>query len=703
MPTLGIAREFLREFGKLQRPVQDRVYETFAKFEEATFAGIHLETIRNVRDPRLRSIRIDQFWRGIVLAPISGDSYMLLRVLPHDEAYRWAQRKTASVNRATGGIEIRDVVSIEDRMPRLAEKAATTSQRLLGDVSDADLRRLGIDDQVLAFARTLTGLDQLEAARIMLPEPQYDALVGLAIGMSPEEVWAEVADTVEPGDYDPDDMTAALARSSKQVVLVNGPDELMEVFSYPFDLWRVYLHPVQHRVAYGDFSGPVRVTGGPGTGKTVAVLHRAKHLAERSTQDRSVLVTTFTRTLTSSLEDQLHTLVEDDDVLRRIDVRHVDQIANQVVTAEHGRICILSTDEQRQMWRKVIGATGVGFTDTFLAQEWRDVILAHQVVDFDGYLAAPRRGRGRQLGQRQKEQVWTAVSKFVEELRARDRWTYETVCVEAARLLDGRVDKPFQHIVVDEGQDLGPWGWRLLRAAVPESDNDLFIAADAHQRVYGHRVSLKQLGIKIAGRSARLTLNYRTTAEILSWSIGLLRGQEIDALNEDLDTLAGCRSDVHGEPPILRPAMSEREEMRALVKDVREWLAAGVEPDQVGIAARTWSQAESALSALTNAGLPATSLARSKPVDGCISVATMHAMKGLEFRSVAVVGLDKDAMPSPRAITPVEEDPIAHDLDLQQERCLLFVACTRARETLRLSWHGTPTSLLPNLDGSRTR
>jgi hypothetical protein len=682
MPTLGIAREFLREFGKLQRPVQDRVYETFAKFEEATFAGIHLETIRNVRDPRLRSIRIDQFWRGIVLAPISGDSYMLLRVLPHDEAYRWAQRKTASVNRATGGIEIRDVVSIEDRMPRLAEKAATTSQRLLGDVSDADLRRLGIDDQVLAFARTLTGLDQLEAARIMLPEPQYDALVGLAIGMSPEEVWAEVADTVEPGDYDPDDMTAALARSSKQVVLVNGPDELMEVFSYPFDLWRVYLHPVQHRVAYGDFSGPVRVTGGPGTGKTVAVLHRAKHLAERSTQDRSVLVTTFTRTLTSSLEDQLHTLVEDDDVLRRIDVRHVDQIANQVVTAEHGRICILSTDEQRQMWRKVIGATGVGFTDTFLAQEWRDVILAHQVVDFDGYLAAPRRGRGRQLGQRQKEQVWTAVSKFVEELRARDRWTYETVCVEAARLLDGRVDKPFQHIVVDEGQDLGPWGWRLLRAAVPESDNDLFIAADAHQRVYGHRVSLKQLGIKIAGRSARLTLNYRTTAEILSWSIGLLRGQEIDALNEDLDTLAGCRSDVHGEPPILRPAMSEREEMRALVKDVREWLA---------------------LSALTNAGLPATSLARSKPVDGCISVATMHAMKGLEFRSVAVVGLDKDAMPSPRAITPVEEDPIAHDLDLQQERCLLFVACTRARETLRLSWHGTPTSLLPNLDGSRTR
>jgi hypothetical protein len=280
VPTLGIAQDFLREFGRLQKHVQDRVYETFAKFRESTVAGIHLEKIHDVRDPRLMSIRIDNFWRGVVLAPNSGDAYLLLRVLPHDEAYRWAQRRAASVNRATGGIEIRDVVAIESRLPSLAEQAATTTERLLSAVNDVDLRRLGVDDQVLAFARTLTSIDQLDAARAMLPEPQYDALMGLAAGMSAEEVWAEVAGAVEPGDYDPNDVTAAaLARSTKQVVLVTGPDELMEVFSYPFDLWRVYLHPVQHRVAYGDFSGPLRVTGGPGTGKTVAVLHRAKHLA----------------------------------------------------------------------------------------------------------------------------------------------------------------------------------------------------------------------------------------------------------------------------------------------------------------------------------------------------------------------------------------------------------------------------------------
>jgi superfamily I DNA/RNA helicase len=72
----------------------------------------------------------------------------------------------------------------------------------------------------------------------------------------------------------------------------------------------------------------------------------------------------------------------------------------------------------------------------------------------------------------------------------------------------------------------------------------------------------------------------------------------------------------------------------------------------------------------------------------------MHRMKGLEFRCVAVTGLSEHLVPHPAAITPAAEDPRTHELDLQQERCVLFVACTRARETLRVSWHGRPSTLL---------
>ena len=224
MSRVGIDREFLWEFGKLDRSLQDKVADALARFEDTVHAGRHLEPIKNALDPRLRSIRIDQFWRGVVLAPESDDVYALLKVLPHDDAYAWARRQRASVNRATGVIELRDVVAIDEQLPQLAETSASAGQHLFGDVKDGALRRLGIDEHILGFARTLTDVDQLEAARPILPEPQYDVLLGLASGMTPDEVWAEVAGSqTGPTEYDTEDLGAALVRSTRRMVLVSGP------------------------------------------------------------------------------------------------------------------------------------------------------------------------------------------------------------------------------------------------------------------------------------------------------------------------------------------------------------------------------------------------------------------------------------------------------------------------------------------------
>jgi superfamily I DNA/RNA helicase len=693
---LGIDRDFLLEFAKLEAPVQRRVHEAFEKFGQATHAGAHLEKIGNVRDDRLRSIRIDQFWRGVVLAPETGDTYTLLIVLPHDEAYAWAQRRRFSVNRATGTIEIRDVAAIEEELPRLAEQARVEPARLLGHVKDADLIRLGVDEQVLPLARMLTDPEQLDALRAVLPGPQFDALFGLATGMTADEVWSEIADSVAPpGGYDPDDVVAAVERSPDRVVLVSGPDELMEVFAYPFALWRTYLHPSQHRVAYGTFGGPARVTGGPGTGKTVTALHRVRHLASASGPARSILLTTFTKTLVESLESDLRMLVEDQRRLERIDVRHVDQLANKVTTAAHGRLRLLSAAEEKEVWHRLVARHDLDATEAFLMQEWRQVVLAQEIGTEDAYLGAVRAGRGKPLGARQRGVIWPAMADFAAELTASHRWTHETVCVEAARLLSAGEEKPYRHVVVDEAQDLSPWQWRLLRAAVPVGPDDLFLAGDTHQRIYGNRVTLKKVGIDVAGRSARLTINYRTTAEILGWSLGLLRGEPIDDMDGMLETLAGCRSDVHGAPPLLVGVPSKAAEMDRLVGTVRGWLAAGVEPGQIGVAARSGALVDQAVAALDAAGLSALSIAKRPASDGEIPVATMHRMKGLEFRCMAVIGVSDYQMPAPSAVTPVDEDRTTHDLDVQRERCLLFVACTRAREELTVSWHGRPSALLP--------
>lgn len=491
MPTLAIDKGFLADLVKLEKPVAKRVTEVFDEFDTATHAGLYLEKINNARNPRFRSIRIDQFWRGIVLAPDSGDVYTLLKVLPHDDAYAWAQRSNISVNTATGGIEIRDEAGIEETLPELEKTAKSAENLLFEQIGDADMKRLGIDDNTLKFARAFTGETQLESAKTLLPEIQWDVLYSLAAGYTPEEVWSEMGAAILAQPVDTEDLDAAILRSRDRVVLVEGPDELMNVFAYPFDTWRVYLHPTQRDIVEASFDGPARVTGRPGTGKTVVALHRAHALAKRN--DGRVLLTTFTSTLNNTLQSGLDMII-DDDVENRIEVIHVDKLANRIFRREHRAPDVLSSDDEKALWQDIIDQFDLPFTEVFLADEWRSVVLAGRITSLDDYLAAKQKNHGRPLTPDQQQQAWQAISEFERRLIQRDSWTHETICREATRVLEAKTDKPYRHIVIDEAQDLSPEQWRLLRAAVAEAPDDMFIAGDTHQRIYDNHVTLSDVG-----------------------------------------------------------------------------------------------------------------------------------------------------------------------------------------------------------------
>ena len=133
MARLAIAKSFLGDYAKLQKPVQALVESAMAKFEDHTFAGVHLEKVHNSRDSRLRTIRIDDFWRGIVLVPDSGDTYCLLTVLPHDKAYEYAASHRCSVNQVLGVLEIRDEAGLEQFEPKLTGTAARTGTPLAAE------------------------------------------------------------------------------------------------------------------------------------------------------------------------------------------------------------------------------------------------------------------------------------------------------------------------------------------------------------------------------------------------------------------------------------------------------------------------------------------------------------------------------------------------------------------------------------------
>lgn len=700
MARLAVASDFMARFAELERPVRTLVQRAIEKFTHHTHAGLHLEKLEKSRDPRVRTIRINQFYRGVVLAPEHGDVYLLISVLPHDEAIRYALSRRFTVNQALGVLEVRDEERLELIRPAFEHEASTEPERLFAKVNDADLCRLGIDVDLIPMLRLLTRDEHLMALERLLPRAQYDALFALASGMSPDEAWAEVsqllAEEQPPSDIDATDLVAAMERSPDQILFVTGPTELEQLLRHPFANWRVFLHPTQRRIAYRDsYSGPVQVSGGAGTGKTVTALHRARYLAEHGRG--RVLFTTFSKTLASTLQDQLAQLVEDSETRSRIDVVNVDRLANQIVTDRFGRRPrIVGDTERHAYWSNATAQAGSTRGVTFLDREWEQVILAQQIESEADYLACIRSGRGAGLSGPERSRTWQAVEHFTRQLRNDGYWTHLQIAAEAARLLLVDGTDRYQHVIVDEAQDLHPAQWRMLRALAPAGTDDLFVVGDPNQRIYDNRVTLASVGVSVRGRSRRLKMSYRTTQEILSWSVGLLGLVPATAFDGGVESLAGYRAALHGKRPTVRGFANRAQEHEGLVDQVQAWLAAGIEPHAIGVAARTGYLADEAMAALRHEGIPTARLATEQGDQDAVRVGSMHRMKGLEFRCVAVVGVSSDSVPATGAVTAVTEDLVAHGHDLQRERCLLFVACTRARDSLYVSYAGNPSLFLPS-------
>ncbi|HEX6498462.1 MAG TPA: UvrD-helicase domain-containing protein [Micromonosporaceae bacterium] len=698
MAELAIDRGFLPAYARLQRPVQRAVDAAIGKFAEHTHAGLHLEKLAGARDPNIRTIRIDQFYRGVVLA-LGEQRYALLNVLPHDDAIAFAASRRFTVNQALGVLEVRDQAGI-DEFARATSVPPTTSG-LFDGVATADLVRLGVDEDLVPLLRLISTDQQLESLSGRLPEAQLDVLRGLASGLTVEEVWQELAERIISG-VDTDDLLTAARRTPERIAFVSGPVELAAILAHPFDLWRTFLHPTQRDVAYREiYTGPALVSGSAGTGKTVTGLHRAVFLARRLPNDGSkVLLTTYTRTLADALSKQLARLTDDPAVRSRIDVISVDKLAYDIVTRAGRKVTIIDDETLDRMWEAAAkaGPTYVNragrvttLSGAFLRREWEQVVLAQQLTSVEAYRNAVRRGRGEGLREAQRDQVWAAIQGVVNQLAKQRRRTHTQLADEAAEI--ARASRaPYRHLIVDEGQDLHPAQWRLLRALVPPGPNDMFLLADPYQRIYDSHVSLAQLGIEVRGRTRRLTANYRTTHEILDLSVKVLSGDAAVGLDDETDTLRGYRSVTHGLAPVLSAHAGRDSELDALVEQVGTWLDQGVEPHAIGVAARTGQLVRTVTAALADAYIPVADERRG--VDG-VYVATMHRMKGLEFQCLAVVGLDAAVLPAPSAVTSAAEDPHAHRQDLQRERCLLFVALTRARDVLYLSHSGTPSALLP--------
>lgn len=444
------------------------------------------------------------------------------------------------------------------------------------------------------------------------------------------------------------------------------------------------------------------------------MVHRAKHLAQRLGQyagpDAKVLVTTFTKNLAQVIDAQLVELAGSG-VRLYAEVLNVDALAQRVLatheTADRRpRLCSDDDPAITAAWETARAEVPEPWPVSFLQGEWSQIVLAQGITDRDGYLRASRSGRGRRLSRPQRAELWTVFERFTQVVTAQELMTFTQAASRAAAIA-GTLEADqaplgsariralrYRHAIVDEAQDLHPAHWRLIRAVVPPGEDDLFIAADAHQRIYGRPIVLSRLGIETRGRSRRLTVNYRTSREILRWSLGVTRGQTVDDLEGENETLAGARSEFRGPEPQAHGFTSAARQKAALVNTLREWHNEDIHWSDMAVMVRQRWLVDELVTTLEEAAVPAAKV-EARTDDNALGdevrVMTMHRAKGLEFRAVAIVGTGQKELPPP-AIRQLDGEE--REVAWRREQNLVYVSSSRARERLYVSWVGARSELI---------
>ncbi len=687
MAKLMVHRQILKNFHKLPSKVQKRVSELIEDFQKDPYAdAIGLHPLKEqVLDPKVRGVRkLPDGYRAIVVAPEKGDTYLLVHIDSHDKAYEWAKNKRFEVHEMTGVFQVFDAEEVQAVAEETSATQAAGGEYRLKVLKDEELFQAGVPKPLIPAVKSISSDDGLIALSEYLPPDSRDILFGIASGMSLDEAIGEMlgaaAEISTKPPEGPGDFTRIQDSPNFDLIAVEGEEELKRILKGPLEEWRVFLHPYQRKLVTWSTKGPMNITGSAGTGKTVALMHRAVHLARKleNQQDR-VLVTTFTTNLSITIKHHIQRLAPD--VSEKIDVTNLHALARTICTRSGWKGRIAEDNDIEETWQTVWlnHNEALPLSRIEMQNEFETMIDPNGIDDEETYLTTVRSGRPR-ITRKERRQAWPVFRAFTRGLKKRNLLTFEGAIHEARLAVEQERFRDYAHILVDEVQDFSLEALRLIRAISPidkGTPDPLCTVGDGHQRIYRRRIPMSRAGIDIRGRSRRLKINYRTSEQIRKFAQAILKGLEIDDLDGGVTTTVGDHSVFTGPDPFVEKCSGPDAEAEAIVVWVKMLM------DDYGLATHeicVTPYKPEIRTALASAGIATFELKPREEDPGSdepgIRIGTMKRIKGLEFRAVAMACAAPD-------------DPM-NDLDNAdiRDRCERYVAASRAREHLMVTVFG---------------
>ena len=630
--------------------------------------GLSMHRVDRAKDRYFWTARVN---RDIRLVVHKKDKDTLLAwVGHHDDAYKWAESRRIDTHPTTGAAQIVEIrETVEEIVVKNFVEEKIELPRIFDNETEENLLLWGVPTDWISTVKEATEDTILDIAD-HLPMEAAEALLLAATGGRPEPIVA----SADPYSH-PD--------ASRRFKVLENESELEKALEAPWEKWTTYLHPAQREFVERDFNGPARVIGSAGTGKTIVALHRAVRFAKENPDNR-VLLTTFNERLVDSLGSKIKILASPK-IAQRISVTTILDFAKQ----EADRFLLpdnpVSKAKLEQIIESVLVENLSKFSAEFIFEEWNLIVDAWGITSLDEYLNLPRLGRRVRLAAGKREEAWKVFEAIKQELKRKDHITKPQLLHAISNQYNSGVATNISHLVVDEAQDLSVDELILLGSIASGRPNALFFAGDIGQRIFQAPFPWSATGVEIKGRSRTLKLNYRTSEQIRRESDKLLPVSitESDGNEERRD---GVISLFQGEQPSINIFDDANDEIENVVSWLKKRISSEANPDEIAILFRSVFELDRAKKCINKMGT----------IGENIHLLTMHDAKGLEFKSVAIIGCEEGILPSEARLIKARDEAEIDEI-MATERHLFYVAFSRAREHVWVSCAGQPCEYIMDL------